>query len=115
MAGDLGWAPHEDVARAERVLETGVGPLDEGADAVAHAGGFDMAGGPPRPGLLLEGLLERAVATRVEVDDRDMAETLVGGVDLTSVIGVASQTNSPSSAVTFQVPNFKRFVTDMMY
>jgi len=45
MASDLCGSAHADIAGTELVLESGIGPLDGGADAVSDGSGIGMAGG----------------------------------------------------------------------
>jgi len=80
-------ATHPDVAGAELVLEPGVGPLDDGTDAVSDGSGIGMAGGALGPGLAVPGLLELLVPAGVGVDDRDVAEAFADLVYLARVIG----------------------------
>ncbi len=91
MAGDFRGAPHADMTGAERVLEPGVGPLDDRADAVSDGSGVGMAGGSLGPGLAIQGLLEGLVAAGVGGNDRDRAETFADRVYLRRVTGTVHE------------------------
>ena len=61
MTGDLGMSADPDMAPAELILETGVGPLDTGTDPEPQAFGTDIACHPPGPGFPVQLLLENLV------------------------------------------------------
>ena len=64
---------YPDMASAELVLETGVGPLDRAADPETHAPGIDMAGRTPglsRSRSSLRSLFRRGLALMIGVVGR---------------------------------------------
>ena len=86
MTGDLGMSADPDMAPAELILETGVGPLDTGTDPEPQAFGTDIACHPPGPGFPVQLLLENLVPARVDIDDRNMAKAFTHLVDPPGVI-----------------------------
>ncbi len=91
MAGDFRGSPHPDMTGAERVLEAGVCPLDDRADAVSDGLSVGITGSTLSPSFAVQVVLECFVAAGVGGNDRDMTETFADRVYLARVTGTVHE------------------------